>query len=254
VEERRGLNAGVKHGDTEDTEKTNSNGFLLGGPVSPWLFKAINVDQGEEHCRISRSDFSNGARAMPRSVMMAVIFFDHLPAFIEHRILNVADDLAGWRSGEVIAGDLAGDALDALEGPDEIDRGRAAGGEIAADIFQAGEELLGSIIDEIPHAKVCAERGGDSDGRCAAHDKAADGIVHLLFIGDVDVDCFRGEPGLIEQADGSSGPGDGSQHGGIVGILDWGFWILDWGVEASIAALQNLKSGPVRSERRPRVR
>src|SRR6185312_4629829 len=70
----------------------------------------------------------------------------------------------------------------------------------------------------------------DADGRCATHDEPADGIVHLLFIGDIDVNRFERELGLIEQTNGAAGPGNGLEHERIVGDWELRFWILDFGL------------------------
>ena len=120
----------------------------------------------------------------------------------------------------LVAGFL-GHAFLAVEGPEEVDGGGAAGGEVGGDFVEAfvevGEVFGGVVAD----AEVDAEGGGDADGGCAADDEALDGVPALSLVGDVDVDRLEGEPGLIEEAEGGAGPGEGLEHGGILGA-GWG--------------------------------
>ena len=68
-----------------------------------------------------------------------VVFLEHRQGFGEEALVDLRDHLL-LGAGALLAG-FAGDALHAVEGPEEVDGGGAAGGEVVADLVEAAVEV-----------------------------------------------------------------------------------------------------------------
>lgn len=148
--------------------------------------------------------FADGAAGL-------VVFVDHGEGFGEEALGDLLGHL-GLGAGALFAG-FVGDAFLAVEGPEEVYGGGAAGGEVGADLVEAGVEVGQGVEVGVAEAEVDAEGGGDADGGGAADDEAFDGVPGLFLVGDVDVGGFGGELGLVEEAEGGAGPLEGLEHG-----------------------------------------
>ena len=100
----------------------------------------------------------------------------------------------------------------AVQRPEQVDRGRPACREVAAHLFKMRREFGRAAAGKIANAEKCTECGGNADRRRAPDHQSLDGIPHLPLIGDLDVDRLHRQASLVEQANTLAGPLNGLQH------------------------------------------
>ncbi len=104
------------------------------------------------------------------------------------------------------------EALDAVDGPEEIDCCRTSPREAGADLFELRRKLAGGG----GVAAQCAEGNsvgcGNTDGRSAADDHGDDDVGNLFVVSGEDVALLERELGLIDELYAFRGPGEGGNH------------------------------------------
>jgi len=86
----------------------------------------------------------------------------------------------------------------ALDGPEEVDRGRTRDAHLLADGLEVAPQRL-AFRGRAPHSQRDAEGRGHSDGGRAAHGHVADGRRHLGRMAATQVRLFLRQPPLVDQ-------------------------------------------------------
>ncbi len=131
----------------------------------------------------------------------------HALGFGDEALLDAGD--GGTRCG----GKLGSVATHALDGPEEIDRGGAGGGEHLADDTHLCKERGQRGCRAVARAEGDAHGGGDTDGRRAAHDHGGDDVGDILIGLREHVRLFEGETCLVEEPNAFRGPFECGDHG-----------------------------------------
>jgi hypothetical protein len=106
-------------------------------------------------------------------------------------------------------------AAHALDGPEEIHRGRPRRGEAAADAIEGTPRIA---IGRLRHAERDPHRGGDADRRRTADDHVLDRARDVAVVAIDAVDFLHRQQSLIEQDDGAVAPLDRTNHSRSPGL------------------------------------
>jgi hypothetical protein len=99
----------------------------------------------------------------------------------------------------------------ALDGPEEVDRGRARDAHLRADRLEVAAQRL-AFRGRQAYPQRDAEGGGHSDGGRAAHGHVADGRRHLRRLAATQVRLFLRELPLVDQHHRFVVPDDRPDH------------------------------------------
>jgi hypothetical protein len=137
------------------------------------------------------------------------VFLQHRDRLIEHALLDP------WEFGVLLTAGLS-DARHTIDCPGKIHRRRAARFEIGTNFIDAIEKScnVSGVHVHIAHTQIQPKCGRHADRRRTAYHETFDRVPHLSFVMDVDVNGFARQAGLIDQADGRSGPDYSFQHRG----------------------------------------
>ena len=93
-----------------------------------------------------------------------------------------------------------GGSFHPLQGPEQVDGRRAAGGQIVGRFVQPLKERRLIASGDILHAETQAVRRGDADGRRAADAQRFDGFPHRLHVAAFDFDELDRQPRLVDHS------------------------------------------------------